>query len=61
MPRCRFQPDQWAQWVQDRSVSNLSVADFCAIHQLPVHSFFILAPETGESFQADETEESRGC
>jgi hypothetical protein len=40
MPRCRFQPNQWAQWIQDHSVSNLSVADFCAIHQLPVHSFY---------------------
>jgi hypothetical protein len=40
MPRCRFQPDQWAQWIQDHSLSNLSVADFCANHQLPVHSFY---------------------
>ena len=40
MPRCRFQPDQWAQWIQDRSFSNFSVADFCANHQLPVHSFY---------------------
>jgi hypothetical protein len=40
MPRCRFQPDQWAQWIQDHSVSNLSVADFCANYQRPVHSFY---------------------
>ncbi len=40
MPRCRFQPDPWAQWIQDHSLSNLSVADFCANHQLPVHSFY---------------------
>jgi hypothetical protein len=40
MPRCRFQPDQWAQWIQDHSVSNLSVADFCANYQLPVDSFY---------------------
>ena len=40
MPRCCFQPDQWARWIQDHSVSNLSVADFCANYQLPVHSFY---------------------
>ena len=40
MPRSRFQPEQWAKWIQDHSVSNLSVADFCANHHLPVHSFY---------------------
>jgi hypothetical protein len=40
MPRSRFQPEQWAKWIQDHSVSNLSVADFCASRHLPLHSFY---------------------
>jgi hypothetical protein len=40
MPRSRFQQDQWAKSIQDHSVSNLSVADFCASHHIPVHSFY---------------------
>jgi hypothetical protein len=47
MPRCRFQPDQWAHWIQDHSVSNLSVADFCANHHLPVHSFYFWRRKLG--------------
>ena len=51
MPRCCFQPDQWAQWIQDHSVSNLSVADFCANHQLPVHSFYFRRRKLASHFK----------
>jgi hypothetical protein len=41
MPRSRFQPEQWAKWIQDHSSSNLSMADFCASHHhFPLHSFY---------------------
>ena len=36
MPRSRFQPKQWAKWIEDHSVSNLSLGDQCA----RIHSFF---------------------
>jgi|688.fasta_scaffold02631_4 hypothetical protein len=51
MPRCRFQLDQWAQWIQDYSVSNLSVADFCANHHLPVHSFYFWRRKLASHFK----------
>ena len=38
--RIRHSRDQWAQWIEQQASSELTVKEFCNLHQIQVQSFY---------------------